>query len=727
MIYKQSPFLLFFLILILTSSCAKQIPKPPLAVSVVVMDEYHDQIIQDPYRNLENTKDSTVINWLRKQENYASNILQNIPNRQQLIDKLAAFDMEKEFVIDDILITKNQMYFYTKTLAKDNIVKLYYRSSLESPEILIYDPSIYSLKQKYHINYFKPDWNGEKVAVSLSKKGEEASEIIIIEVGEKKVMPNVIKNCTPTIGGIQWLSDNSGFIYLHVPIIDPTHPDYWINTRAILYKIGSNPKKLKDVFSKINNPELPLNPEDFPLVFNIDPTDDYVFGWVGGSSAFYDIYIKKEVDLYKENTLWQLLCKQSDKIKKIVVDKDWLLYLTAKDASNFKICRTSLTKPDFDNPEVLVTEKEDRIINDFIWNENTLFFTTKKNGVEAKLYQVQNSIEKEIMLPKPSGTVKIKLVGSDQNRLRVSTSGYLNPIVDYIYDISTKSFKRENLKQNIDYSEFKNLIVEEMEIPSHDGAMVPISIIRNKEIKKNGQNITLFYGYGAYGKTGGASFNSNFLTWVSEGAILVIARVRGGGHKGEEWHKSGYKTTKPNTWKDMIATTEYMIKEGYTTPEKSAIWGSSAGGIMAGRAITDRPDLYKAVILTSPALNMLRCEIQPNGQNSIKEFGTVKIKEEFEALLEMDSYHHIKEKTSYPATFVTGGMKDGRVVIWDPAKFVAKLQAYNTSYNPIIFGIDFEDGHAGMNNNKLERYKKYADVFAFAFWQTGHAAYQPKN
>ncbi len=205
---------------------------------------------------------------------------------------------------------------------------------------------------------------------------------------------------------------------------------------------------------------------------------------------------------------------------------------------------------------------------------------------------------------------------------------------------------------------------------------------------------------------------------------MAIAHVRGGGEKGDPWRKAGYKTTKPNTWKDLIACTEYMIDQGYTSSKKTAVWGTSAGGIMAGRAMTDRPDLYKAMILYSPAMNMLRSEVQPNGPNSIKEFGTFEKPEEFKALLEMDSYHNIKEGTKYPATLIAAGAKDSRVVVWDPAKFAARLQAANTSDNPILFAVDFDSGHGAIGSTKLKRYEQYANAFSFAFWQTGHPDYQ---
>ena len=206
---------------------------------------------------------------------------------------------------------------------------------------------------------------------------------------------------------------------------------------------------------------------------------------------------------------------------------------------------------------------------------------------------------------------------------------------------------------------------------------------------------------------------------------MVVPHVRGGGEKGDAWHKAGFKITKPNTWKDMIACTQYEIDHNYTSPQKTVLWGTSAGGIMAGRAMTDRPDLYAAVIMLSPALNMLRCEIQPNGLNSIKEFGTVQKEAQFKALLEMDSYHQLQKNTTYPAVLIKTGIKDGRVAAWDPAKFIAKLQAYTTSDKPILFDIDFDEGHGGANTSVMEEYIFYADVFAVAYWQTGHPDYQP--
>ncbi|MBQ4818851.1 prolyl oligopeptidase family serine peptidase [Aquimarina sp. MMG016] len=713
-------------IFLLIISCSKEVTRPPQAISIKTIDTYHGQKIEDPYRNLENLEDSTVINWLKQQGTYAFNTLNSIPGKKSLIDKQLSYDTNTEFSIRFVRVVDNGSYFYTKSIGTKSIAKLYYRQNLESDEILLYDPTSYSDNDEYHINYLQPDWNGKKVAVSLSKKGEEASEILIIEVETKKVLPDVIKNSNPSFGGVQWLSDNSGFIYLHIPDVDPTDKDYWLNTKSVLHIVGSDSKVLTDVFSKLSYPELDINPEDFPIVYNYNKNDGYLFSIVGGVNSFYDKYYIKESSVLSKNAKWKLLHKESDKVKKILIEGNDFIFLSAKNASNFQICRTSIESPNFDNPEIIVPEKKDKIITNFVLAEKGIYFTTKKNGVEAKLHSLIGIEEKEIKLPKPIGDIHITATGINNDLIRISTIGYLTPTTNYLFDINTNQFQTETLLPVNQYPDFEDIAVEEIEIPSHDGVMVPVSVIYQKGIKKNGSNPTLFFGYGSYGGGGSVRFNSSFLTWVVEGGILVFAHVRGGGQKGVAWHKAGQKTTKPNTWKDMIATTEYMIKEGFTSPEKSAIWGSSAGGILAGRAMTERPELYKAVILTSPAMNMLRSEIQPNGQNSIKEFGTVEIKEEFEALLEMDSYHHIKEGVEYPATLVTGGMKDGRVVIWDPAKFVARLQASNAADTPVLFGVKFEDGHAAMNSTKMDRYEMYVNAFSFALWQMGYPEYQPK-
>ncbi len=711
-------------------SCSNhnQYEKPPLAKSVLAIDQYHGKEIKDPYRNLENLEDSTVIHWLKMQGNHAFKILKRIPGRQKLIDLQKTYDREKPYFINSIENTADGKYFYLKTLEAEDTAKLYYRSSLNSNEVLLFDPLLFDIKSNINliINYIKPSWKGDKIAISLSKRGDEISKVIVVDVNTKKVLPEMVKNCNPNFGGIQWIPDDSGFVYQFFPVTDPKDPKYGLNTKSVFYQLGSDPKEKHEVFSISNNPEVELKPEDFPIVHIYSDSNPYVFGEVSGVSPFKDMYYKPKEDLLSNEIKWKLLYTESQMIEKIVLDSNDLFFLTAKNASNYKICKTSRDNLNFETSITLVKEKEDTVITDLEITKNGIFFVREKNGVEARLYHLKDGKEVELNLPIPSGSVKLTSKGSNYDYLKIRCSGWLKSPTSYLYNFETKKYTQVDLNPVVQYPAFQNIEVHEIEVPSHDGEMIPLSIIHQKGIRKDGETPTLFFGYGSYGASLNPFFDSSFLTWVMEGGILAIAHVRGGGEKGETWHMAGFKTTKINTWKDMIACTEYMIREGYTKTEKSAIWGTSAGGIMAGRAITERPDLYAAAILYSPSMNLVRSEIQPNGPNSVKEFGTVKIKEEFEALLEMDSYHHIKEGIKYPATLIAAGMKDGRVVVWDPAKFAARLQASNSSHNPILFAVDFESGHGGMNSGKFKQYEQYANTLAFAFWQTGHPGYQPE-
>ncbi|MFZ0598642.1 MAG: prolyl oligopeptidase family serine peptidase, partial [Flavobacterium sp.] len=188
-------------------------------------------------------------------------------------------------------------------------------------------------------------------------------------------------------------------------------------------------------------------------------------------------------------------------------------------------------------------------------------------------------------------------------------------------------------------------------------------------------------------------------------------------------YKAGFKETKPNTWKDLIATAEYLINKKYTSAKKIAIRSESAGGILIGRAITERPDLFAAAIIQAGSLNPIRQEIQANGPANIPEFGTVKDPKDFKALLEMDAFHHIKKGTSYPATLVTAGINDPRVTAWEPAKFAALLQNANSSDKQILFFTDFEAGH-GLGNSKTKNVEISGDIISFAYANTGHPKFQ---
>ncbi|MFB3904228.1 MAG: prolyl oligopeptidase family serine peptidase [Acidobacteriota bacterium] len=265
------------------------------------------------------------------------------------------------------------------------------------------------------------------------------------------------------------------------------------------------------------------------------------------------------------------------------------------------------------------------------------------------------------------------------------------------------------------YDDPADLVSNEVKVKSHDGVLVPLSIVHKKGIKLDGKNPALLQGYGAYGISSDPYFNVRSLAWLEKGGILAIAHVRGGGEYGEEWHMAGFKKTKPNTWKDFIACAEYLIQNKYTSPQYLAGTGGSAGGILIGRALTERPDLFAAAIPTVGCLDMLRAETTSNGVPNIPEFGTVKDPEEFKALYEMSTLCHVKDKEAYPTVLFTHGMNDPRVDPWHSAKAAASLQAASTSGKPILLRLNYETGH-GIGTTKRQAQEEYADMLSFILW-----------
>jgi prolyl oligopeptidase len=264
-------------------------------------------------------------------------------------------------------------------------------------------------------------------------------------------------------------------------------------------------------------------------------------------------------------------------------------------------------------------------------------------------------------------------------------------------------------------------------VPSHDGVKVPLTLIYKKGTKRDANNPLLMLGYGAYGNSISPVFSISFLTWTGTGGVMAIAHVRGGGELGENWHRGGFKTTKPNTWKDLISCAEYLINTKYTSAKKLAIIGGSGGGILIGRAMTERPDLFAVAIPFVGVMNPIRIEEFSNGPGNEAEFGNPKDSTEWKALLEMDAYLHLKKGQKYPATLVTAGMNDPFVAAWQPAKFAASLQADNASGKPILFWTDFEAGHATIGMTRSRAAETWADYCSFALWQTGHPDFQVKE
>ncbi|WP_312392388.1 prolyl oligopeptidase family serine peptidase [Chryseobacterium sp.] len=721
---KYQSILIFFIYFIFDITNAQ---KTNLAPSKPVTEDYFGVQIVDEFRNLENLKDASVITWMESQTNYSNLTLHKIPNREYYINKRIEFDKRQSFSVDKISITENDFYFYLKKKADENVSKLYYRKGFNGIETEIFNPENYNGRndKKFIINYIKPNYDGSKIAIALTESGKEISEMIIYDMKSQQVLPDHITNCWPTNGGgISWLSDNNSFIYLQFPITDPNSEKFMKDMQAVVYKIGQNSKELNVILSKKNNPSLKINSEDYPIVKLPTKESHYLFGYIAGATNFNDTYFQP-ISVTNKKDQWKLLFSKEEKIREFIVKNDSIIYISEKNGVN-AVYYTSLKTPNFKNSKLIIPSIPDEVINGLYQTKSGFVFSSSRNGVEAKLYLYQNSKVEKLILPFLSGDITVDTQNNFSDKFWINCTGWKNDNERFKFDLITRKFLPEDLVPIVKYPEFKDIIVEEVTVKSPDGLDIPLSLIYNKNIKKNKQSPLLMDAYGAYGINNSPFLDMTFMLWVLKGGIVAIAHVRGGAEKGESWHLGGFKDTKVNSWKDLISCAEYMIHENYTSPEKIAIWGQSAGGITVGRAMTARPDLFKVSILTAGMVNSLRLEAMPNGLNSVKEFGSKNIESEFKALYEMDAYQHIKRNIKYPATYITTGINDPRVAPWMPTKFAAKLQKDSTSSNPILLNVDYKGGHGGRDLPLIQKYSNLADIFAFAFWQLGHPDYQPK-
>lgn len=692
-----------------------------------VSDIYFDTLITDDYRQIEDLNDTTVLNWFKEQGQYANTFLSNISGRQNLIDLMKKYDARKLYHIDNIKVTKNDRYFYLKRKSDEEIFKLNYRKNLSSKEEILFDPSDLKLDNNntFVIYDYSPDWDGNKIAIAVASRESDKMQIIIYDIITKSILPQIIKNSFNASSQVAlWLPNNKGFLYLGYCNDTILNTNSLLNTKTMYYKIGDDASNAIDVFSKATCPNFNIKAEDFPNVSFGNQTNKYLVGVASGPNSFDDGYYLKIEDLYKGNLNWKPLYKKEHKVIHGTFVDDDFVFISVNNAPNGNISRINLHNPDFNSPEILIQEKNDEVIQDFKVTSSGLYYNTTKNGVKAKLYFYNNE-DKNINLPGKFGRIFIDNKSYLESDLWVTAIGWLTDKQRMKYDIKSNNFTEESLTPKADFPEFENFMIEELTIKSHDGELVPLSVISKKGIKKDGNNPTLLYGYGAYGISWRPYFLPDWLTWVENGGILCFSHIRGGGEKGDNWHKMGQKKNKPNSWKDFIACSEFLIENKYTSNKKLVIYGGSGGGIVIGKSLTERPDLYTAVISEVGMLNAVRFENMPGGLNHAKEFGYITDSTECKGLIEMDAYLHIDNSVKYPPFLAVVGMNDLRVSPWQSGKFVAKLQANNWSNNTTLMMVDFNEGHY-FNSTKTKSMEKLASIFSFAFWQTGHPEYQNK-
>ena len=499
------------------------------------------------------------------------------------------------------------------------------------------------------------------------------------------------------------------------------------NVKNIYYQLKNT--KTQEFLARENNLGIDIKPEDFPIVYSNAPDDKYCIGAIYNTAPGFEAYSLSVEDILSKTRNWKPLFTREERVEKYFQKGDSIYYLTSKNATNFKICKTSIRTPNFENPIEVAVERIDAVIKDMALTKRGTFYTTIKNGVVGKLfYKPFGKKEIEVELPFAAGYIRTYSLGVGKDYISFTLQGWLHPPSKYTFNYTDKRLVKDTeisllYPQQIT-KDIEELVIEEFEVPAKDGELVPLSLVYNKNLKKDGSTSVIMRGYGAYGSSLPPVFDYGFLLPALEGGIYAVAHVRGGGEKGDRWYKAGYKETKSNTWNDFIACSEYLVNQKYTSNGKLAIWSGSAGGILIGRAITQRPDLYGAAIIDNGYLNPSRHTVAINGIDTTYEFGSVEKDDEVEFVKEMDSFLHVKNDTAYPASLIRASMNDTRVDPFMSIKFAAKLQNSTISDAPILLYPDFDRGHLYSLSSAKAEYIRMADAIAFAYWQTGHPKYQ---
>ena len=711
------------LVCLLAASAMAQ-TKPPVAVVKDVADSFFGVEVHDPYRYMEDVKSPEVAAFMRAQADYARDVIDHVPQRAKLLSEVQKYGDAAAARTSGVQVNNDHIFYY-KRLANENIPKLYVRRGMSGKERVLVDPEAVQgpADKHYAIDWFSPSLDNKFVAYGLSLGGSEQSVLHVKEIATGKETSDQIDRAN--FGPPGWTGDHR-LLYNRLQKMAPDAPpaEKYVNSRVYLHRLGSDPDTDVAVLGPGVTPGITIDPAALSFASTV-PGSRYALGVVvNGVQREVAIYTASLASISAGKPDWKKVIDPSDEVTDSSLFGDSLYVLTHKGAARFKVLKLDLRAPDLANAAVVVPHSDSVITG--LGAAKDALYVRRMNGSTSDLLRVQYSANaKQIALTLPfdadiaSLTTDVRVPGVIYEASAWTRFGGFHS-----YDPQTRKVTDTRLQPQGPFDNPADLVATEVKVRSHDGTLVPLSIVHKKGLKLDGSNPTIVYGYGAYGISMTPYFRPTWLPWFQRGGIFAYAHVRGGGEYGEDWYKAGYKASKPNTWKDAIACAEWLVANKYTTTPRLAIMGGSAGGIFVGRSITERPDLFGAAIDEVPVSDSLRMEFSENGVPNIPEFGSVQTEEGFKGLFAMSSYHSVRDGAAYPAVLITTGINDPRVDAWEAGKMAARLQAATSSGKPVLLRIDYDAGH-GIGSTKKQGYEERADIIAFLLWQFSIPGFQP--
>ena len=690
-------------------------PTPTPAKIDDVAETHFGVTVRDPYRWMERGGPALEA-FLAEQNGYARRTLLAIPGRDALRDALreANRGVTRVSVVGVRGALAAPRIFTMKRGPDELTAQLYVREGWSGADRLLVDPRTRDRDAThFSIDYAEPSPDGQHVAYGISAAGSEDSVIEISKVDSGEVLAERIDRAQ--YASIDW-RDNQSFFYWRrrAPAAGDSRADWFKNSATYLHVLGGDPGGEQPVITPMMK-ELGLAPEMFTWI-DVTPRSPWVLAnATPGTSADWQYFTAPLAAVAAGKTPWRRLSGPTDHVTTMVAHGDTIYALSYAGAPRFRVLTFSARTGSLAKAKVFVPERE-AVLRGLYPAADALYllyFDGGKNRVERIGYDGKG--RKEIALPFP-GTAYLQ-TEAERPGFVLTAESWARAPEDFRYD-GKGGMQALALREPwpIDYS---NIATELVEIPTSDGAKVPMSIIRRKDTPLDGSAPALLAGYQAYGGTDQPFFSTLPLTWVTRGGVRANCHGRGTGNRGKQWHLDGIKQHKERGVDDFLACAEYLIARKYTTAARLTVTGTSAGGILAGGAITKRPELFAAAFLRVPTVNLLRFERTEGGPANVPEFGTIADEQGFKAMLASDPHHRLVDGGKVPAMVVTGGVHDVRVPIWMPAKFVARAQAATGNARPILFRVESAGHGRGTTNAQLE--EEWADLYAFALWQSGLA------
>lgn len=673
---------------------------PPAARKDNVVDNLHGVEIADPYRWLEDAHSSETQKFVAEEEAYARSVLDPLPGREKIHARL-----QELLEIGNVTAPKQGggFYFYTRREGTENQSVLYMREGINGKDRVLVNVNQQAADGTVALDWFFPSHDGKYVAYGTSPSGSELSTLHVVETLTGHSLPDTIGRTRAA--SIAWRPDAKGFYYTRYPQPGSVPAGQEMYNRHVFYHaLGTDPARDPLIFGEGRDPQ------DWP---NVELSDDgrWLAITVEQGWARSEVFLK---DTTSDAAPVAVAVGQPH-LYDAKPFRDKLYILTNEGAPMFRLFVVNSSQPERKNWREIIAES-DAVFKDFRIVGGQIIAEYEQNAIShVKAFALDGNLLDEIKLPTLGKITSIQGEVNGKDAF-IGFQSYTVPPTILRYEVANKlATEWAKVDAPVDSKEFD---VKQVWYHSKDGTRVPMFIVSKKGLALNGKNPTLLTGYGGFNLSRTPTFERAIFLWLEHGGVYADANLRGGSEFGEKWHEQGMLGNKQNVFDDFAAAAEYLIEEKYTDRDHLGIRGRSNGGLLMGAALTQHPDLYKAVVCQVPLLDMLRYQRFQIAKLWIPEYGSADDAQQFKWLYAYSPYHHVVDGTRYPATLLMTADTDTRVDPMHAKKMAARLQEANRGPNPILLEVDTKAGH-GLDKPIGKQVEEWTDIWSFLFWQLG--------